>query len=94
MPVNQDAGYPEDIRLKYRFLDLRRPLPELLAELEAFRPTIVAAPPRLLRRLAEDREKDLELERHTVMAQKDLIGKLREKNDRMEKVMTTEKCTR
>lgn len=24
MPVNQDAGYPEDIRLKYRFLDLRR----------------------------------------------------------------------
>ena len=23
-PVNQDAGYPEDIRLKYRFLDLRR----------------------------------------------------------------------
>ena len=25
MPVNQDAGYPEDIRLRYRFLDLRRP---------------------------------------------------------------------
>ncbi len=24
MPVNQDAGYPEDIRLKNRFLDLRR----------------------------------------------------------------------
>ncbi|MBT5663985.1 MAG: aspartate--tRNA ligase, partial [Rhodospirillaceae bacterium] len=24
MPVNQDAGYPEDIRLRYRFLDLRR----------------------------------------------------------------------
>ncbi|MEX2617603.1 MAG: aspartate--tRNA ligase [Alphaproteobacteria bacterium] len=24
MPVNQDAGYPEEIRLKYRFLDLRR----------------------------------------------------------------------
>ncbi|MBE90303.1 MAG: aspartate--tRNA ligase [Rhodospirillaceae bacterium] len=24
MPVNQDAGYPEDIRLQYRFLDLRR----------------------------------------------------------------------
>ena len=24
MPVNQDANYPEDIRLKYRFLDLRR----------------------------------------------------------------------
>jgi len=24
MPVNQDAGYPEDIRLTYRFLDLRR----------------------------------------------------------------------
>ncbi|MDX1738254.1 MAG: aspartate--tRNA ligase, partial [Alphaproteobacteria bacterium] len=24
MPVNKDAGYPEDIRLKYRFLDLRR----------------------------------------------------------------------
>lgn len=24
MPVNQDAGYPEDIRLEYRFLDLRR----------------------------------------------------------------------
>lgn len=24
MPVNQDAGYPEDIRLKYRYLDLRR----------------------------------------------------------------------
>ena len=24
MPVNQDAGYPEDIRLSYRFLDLRR----------------------------------------------------------------------
>ena len=24
MPVNQDAGYPEEIRLRYRFLDLRR----------------------------------------------------------------------
>jgi len=24
MPVNQDAGYPEDIRLTYRYLDLRR----------------------------------------------------------------------
>ncbi len=24
MPVNRDADYPEDIRLKYRFLDLRR----------------------------------------------------------------------
>ncbi len=24
MPINQDAGYPEDIRLRYRFLDLRR----------------------------------------------------------------------
>ncbi len=24
MPVNQDAGYPEEIRLKYRYLDLRR----------------------------------------------------------------------
>ena len=24
MPINIDAGYPEDIRLKYRFLDLRR----------------------------------------------------------------------
>ncbi len=24
MPVNLDAGYPEDIRLRYRFLDLRR----------------------------------------------------------------------
>jgi aspartyl-tRNA synthetase len=24
MPVNQDAGYPEDIRLRHRFLDLRR----------------------------------------------------------------------
>ncbi len=24
LPVNQDAGYPEDIRLTYRFLDLRR----------------------------------------------------------------------
>lgn len=24
MPVNQDAHYPEDIRLRYRFLDLRR----------------------------------------------------------------------
>ena len=24
MPVNRDAGYPEDIRLRYRFLDLRR----------------------------------------------------------------------
>jgi aspartyl-tRNA synthetase len=24
MPVNQDAGYPEDIRLRYRLLDLRR----------------------------------------------------------------------
>ncbi|MEM7196825.1 MAG: aspartate--tRNA ligase [Pseudomonadota bacterium] len=24
MPVNQDAGYPEEYRLKYRFLDLRR----------------------------------------------------------------------
>ena len=25
MPVNNDAEYPEDIRLRYRFLDLRRP---------------------------------------------------------------------
>ena len=24
MPVNQDSGYPEEIRLRYRFLDLRR----------------------------------------------------------------------
>ena len=24
MPVNQDAGYPEDIRLRHRYLDLRR----------------------------------------------------------------------
>ena len=24
MPINIDAGYPEDIRLRYRFLDLRR----------------------------------------------------------------------
>ncbi len=27
MPVNQEAGYPEDIRLKHRFLDLRREAP-------------------------------------------------------------------
>jgi putative adenylate-forming enzyme len=45
-------------RIRFRYFDLRRPLAELLAEVESFDPTVLAAPPQVLRLLAaalEDR---------------------------------------
>jgi putative adenylate-forming enzyme len=39
-------------RIRFRYFDLRRPLAELLPEVEAFDPTVLAAPPQVLRLLA------------------------------------------
>lgn len=38
-------------RIRFRYFDLRRPLAELMAEAEAFDPTVLAAPPQVLRLL-------------------------------------------
>ena len=47
MPVNQDAGYPEDIRLRYRYLDLRR---EAMHENVKLRADVIAS---IRRRMTE-----------------------------------------
>ena len=39
-------------RIRFRYFDLRRPLAELVPEVEAFDPTVLAAPPQILRLLA------------------------------------------
>ncbi|WP_425145726.1 F390 synthetase-related protein [Deinococcus sp.] len=40
-------------RLAFRFLDMLRPVPDLAAELSAYRPTLLAGPPSVLRALLE-----------------------------------------
>jgi putative adenylate-forming enzyme len=39
-------------RIRFRYFDLRRPLAELVPEVETFDPTVLAAPPQILRLLA------------------------------------------
>lgn len=42
-------------RIRFGYFDLRRPLAELMAEVEVFAPTVLAAPPQVLRLLAAAR---------------------------------------
>jgi putative adenylate-forming enzyme len=42
-------------RIRFRYFDLRRPLAELMSEAESFDPTVLAAPPQVLRLLAAAR---------------------------------------